>query len=451
MNKAFEPKYSLCASDHSMVKAIENFYCPPSKQKPSLLNKAGMRFEDELLMLETGEPAIYDLNTADDLYPILANHYSCQVNIFDVSCPKVLDSRYPTNYQPKWPQIYLLKEPVDSDTNHMSIVKSIWTYRDKNSAKQCLSCLRVFTQASYRHFCRSKWIKTCRYCVRTIKGEGFYSNSKTQNDFCDPIDWDENSRNPILLPSEPALTHMGVAETEACKTCNVKPRGPKCVGKHKCVGYYCAKCKAFIYASGKLKQSSIKVIHKCGERICTICNTSYKKRSVHHCPMTRPKFLKCYPNMGFLRIEELDEKACNCDVCTDTYTCDNHSQQAENEEAPIMATLYAETKKRGQFDQSRFYSSGIPCDEDDTFTSNYFKTDKLPAAVVNAPMTFDQPRIRFNQYKSKRAAETFLRKDFMQLNATEKALHRLMADKSFNNTSVMVFGSNQLVRIVMQL
>jgi hypothetical protein len=414
------------------IQAVNNYYLPPSRESIALLNKAGEQMLLEVLAVETKFPFIIGKTSHKEICPLLARHYSCQINVIDSDNPKEILKMYPPALDQSLPQVNLFVQRQKGDVDHMMIIKSLNAFQRFFGGKQCQACRRVHAGPT-KHFCRSRLRRTCKFCLRPFQQQNTYINKKNENNIC--------------------LRGGDNANMTACDTCNVSPASVLCQKKHTCRGYYCKKCRVFTHKCGRLNVEKCKKKHKCNKKICTFCSQSYAQRTIHYCELARPDYLKKIPNVGFLSIEQYDNRECNCDQCSEGLLCEDHLTQHDLF-PPIMVTLLAEHGQRGQFKQFRWYSDELKC-VDDVPEDNHFKYEfsQKNCYLQDSPLTFE-PRIgNFGPPESKKNPSLlpFLTRDIKTLNATEKVLYTLLSNSQFENMSILTLGHHPLVNYLLLL
>jgi hypothetical protein len=414
------------------IKAVKNYYVSPSKETEAMLNKAGEQMLLEVLDVENNCPSIIGKTSHEEICPPLAVHYRCQINVIDSNDPKAILTLYPPDLDQSLPQVNLFVQRQKGDVDHMMIIKSLSAFQGFFGGKQCQACGTGHAGASQKHFCRSKLQRTCRFCLRPIQQQNTYINKKNENKIC--------------------LRGGDKANMTACDTCNATPSNVLCQKKHTCRGYYCKKCRVFTHKCGRLnKVEMCRKKHQCYQKICTFCLQSYAQRSLHHCELARPDYLKKIPNVGFLSIEQYDNRECNCDQCSEGLLCEDHLTQHDLF-PPIMVTLLAEHGQRGQFKQFRWYSDELKC-VDDVPKDNHFKYEFSQKNLQESPLTFEPRKGNFGKPKSKKNPSrlSFLKRDIKTLNATEKVLYTILSNSQFENMTILTLGHHPLVNYLLLL
>ena len=428
MVRQHEDHKGISHKDLDNIIAIKNFYISPSKESVKKLNLAGAQLLKEVLHVEEKCPDIVGKTSHEEICPLLALHYTCQINVIDSNDPRALLALYPPEWDQSLPQVWLFLQRQDGDVDHMIVIKSISAFRSYYGGKQCQACGTVHAGASQKHFCRSVLRRTCRFCQRPIQQPNTYINKKNVDSIC-------------LRPTTIKMT--------PCANCNVTPANEECEKKHKCLGFFCQKCKQFKYKSGRLKTVEMcRKCHKCNRKTCTFCLEDYATKTIHHCELTRPSYLKKIPNIGFLCIEQYDNRECNCDQCSEGLLCEDHTMQHDLF-PPIMVTLLAEHGQRGQFKQFRWYSDDLKC-VDDVPKDNHFKYEFSQKNLQESPLSFEPNKRNFGQPKSKKIPSrlSFLKRDIKTLNATGKALYTILSNSQFENMTILTLGHKPLVKLL---
>ena len=152
---------SLSNEEQTLLRAIQVFYDPPSKQTVAALERGGQRIQKELENLNNLYPGTVTSTDMEQVMDILQCHYGIQINVIDAEEPTALSATFPKCFDLARAQIFLY-QVLEETTIHLSVIARLSTFQTKNGGKICLACEKVLQNAFTRHYCKDPKLKMCR-------------------------------------------------------------------------------------------------------------------------------------------------------------------------------------------------------------------------------------------------------------------------------------------------
>jgi hypothetical protein len=321
---------------------------------------------------------------------ILSTVLNCQFIIFN----SVLNSNnilfmFPEKYSDELQPIYMY-QPNNAE-NHLIYIKNLPSFF-KNNFRVCLCCFKTFYARTSKiplHLCPKR--PTCFACRRFFMTNKTYINDNLKNYFCDK-----------LVVKEQNFT---------CPICNVTVYSNHCFTKHKSFcgrsgrfGYKCLKCNKFSYRRGTNNTTQLKNNHKCENlKPCLVCFELNEPNTTHLCKLKKEKNPKFWPRLAFISYVDMQE----------------------NELSPILASIYREEGKRGNFTKYVFSANFLQIKESKETNSFCFKY-----SLVNEEFDLTKPKLT-DDFKINLEA---LKKQRENNDLIDKII-QLVIDQDFCNTT----------------
>ena len=295
----------------------------------------------------------------------ICNFLRAQLFIF--SKDSGLLKRVPEKFDPKLRPLLLLRVKNGPDADavpyHLHVIKNFKSYcKQRKVAFICIACGKVNKKKGHTHMCRQR--EMCYSCRRPYQLQDTFVTPATNKTVC--------------------IGRLRPEISVCCPRCNVTSFTTDCLRRHKkeChKGYRCLTCGKYTHSnSHHSTHQKIAQVHRCKESWCLDCHKSVPDVQEHLCPLSKPKYPRHWPKLGFLHFQVIDDSRANCFNCTCVGSCTKHANHEGGEPRANVCTLVVESKNVHNFSRITIMEEALgqhPIVEEDFYDFKYLPSHHL--------------------------------------------------------------------------